>query len=305
MNIKIFMHLMPWEIDSASHVFAKIASVKRLLAPTDKIYIHTCLNLSTYIINWEKSKLPKDFFIDKYNYIHKTLYEFDCKTEIYEKNELYGHLDFQRELIEPHIDYYFSICPDISFHPHTIYYLIEGVKQIKNQYFLITPEIPQLWDSSWDMMVNKNFKHYNYTDWENRNIHEIMHVAQNISDDPYIEKIQQFKWAGWFDIYNKELYEKLIPCFPNWHGYGPWDFFSINICTILKNQFRIDVEEYILRNQIIFDKDIGIYQNKKTPCPYKKHIYLNEIPNQRHVFESNFNEYTKQWFEYAKLNKII
>ena len=52
-------------------------------------------------------------------------------------------------------------------------------------------------------------------------------------------------------------------------------------------------------------RNLGIYQNKKTPCPYKKHIYLNDIPNQRQVFESNFNDYMKQWFEYAKLNNIL
>jgi hypothetical protein len=305
MNIKIFMHLMPWELDDAHQIFTKIASVKRLLDPSDNICVDTCLNLSSYIIDWETSKLPKDFFIDKYNYIHKVLYEFECKTQIYDKSELYGHLDFQRELIDPKIDYYFSICPDIYFHPHTIYYLIESAKQVKNKYFLITPEIPQLWDSTWDMMVNKNFKHYKYEDWENRNIHEIMHISQNISEDPHIEKLPRFKWAGWFDIYNKEFYENLVPCFPEWHGYGPWDFFGINICTIVKQQFHVDVEEYVLRNQVIFDKDIGIYQNKKNLNPYRKYISLHNIPNQRMIFESKLNDYINNWIVNAKRNNII
>lgn len=79
------MHLMPWEIDNAHQIFNKIASVRRLLDPVDKVYIHTCLNLSSYIINWENSKLSKEFFIDKYHYAHKVLYEYDCKTEIYDK----------------------------------------------------------------------------------------------------------------------------------------------------------------------------------------------------------------------------
>ena len=76
MNIKIFMHLMPWEIDSAYQIFTKIASIKRLLDPSDNVSIHTCLNLSSYMMNWDKSSISKKLFIDKYDYIHKILYEF-------------------------------------------------------------------------------------------------------------------------------------------------------------------------------------------------------------------------------------
>lgn len=305
MNIKIFMHLMPWELDDAFSAFSKISTLKRSFDTADTITIHTILNLSSYLINWEKTSIPKQFFIDKYNYIHKILYEYKIKTEIYDGNELYGHLDFQRDLIDVNTDYYISLCPDIYFNPHTIYYLIQGAKQIDTKYFIITPEIPKLWDQSWDFLVNKNLNHYNYHDWENRNIHEIISISNNISEEPEIEKSKQFKWAGWCDLYNKNFYENLLPCQIDWHGYGPWDFFGINICTLAKTQLKVDVDQYILRNQIIFDKDIGIYQNKKTPSPYKSYIYLNKIPDQRQHFESNLNTYIQRWIDNAKENKII
>jgi hypothetical protein len=299
------MHLMPWELDDAMIAFQKIATIKRYINESDTIIIESCLNLSSYIINWETSQLPKQFFIDKYNHISKLLYEFTHNTSIYDKNELYGHLDFQRELIESNIDYYLSICPDVYFHPHTILYLIEGAKQIKDKYFLITPEIPQLWDSSWNMLVNKNYKTGNYSNWENQNLNNLIYMSETITESPIIEKINEFKWAGWFDLYNKNFYENLVPIQANWHGYGPWDFFGINICTIIKNRFNVNVEEYVLRNQIIFDKDICLHQGKKNPSPYKKYLVFNEIPNQRHVFESNFDKYMQEWFESAKSNKII
>lgn len=296
---------MPWELDDTFQILTKIATIKRNLNPDDNVCIDTCLNLSSYIIDWSSSKIPKDFFIEKYNYIHKILYEFEYKTKVYDGSELYGHLDFQREIVSTDTDYYIAISPDIYFHPHTIFYLIESAKQIKNKYFMITPEIPKLWDQTWDMMVNKNLNHYKYEEWENRNINEIIHISQNISEDSYIEKLPSFKWAGWLDIYNKEFYEKLIPCFSEWHGYGPYDLFGITVCTIAKQQFKVDVEQYILRNQIIFDKDIGIYQNKKNLNPYKKYISLHNIPNQRKIFESKLNEYINKWMIYAKTNKII
>lgn len=296
---------MPWELDEAFIAFSKITTLKRILSPEDKIIIHTCLNLSSYLIDWDKTQIPKEFFINKYNYIHKTLYEFDVLTEIYDGPELYGHLDFQRTLIDKNTDYYLSICPDVYFHPHTIYYLIESAKNITDKYFVITPEIPKLWDSSWDFLVSKHLNHYDYNNWEYRNIHEIISISQNISDEPFVEKTPMFKWAGWCDLYNKSFYEQLVPCQKEWTGYGPWDFFGINICTVAKNQFNVNVNQYVLRNQIIFDKDIGIYQNKKNKSPYKCYMYLNSVPDQRQIFENNLTKYMQQWFDYAKLNKII
>jgi hypothetical protein len=299
------MHLMPWELDDAFQAFSKIASVKRNLSAGDEIRIDTCLNLSSYIINWEKSSLPKDLFIEKYNYINKILHEFTCNTFIYDQSELYGHLDFQRELVDTCVDYYMSICPDVYFHPHTIYYLIESAKQVKDKYFLITPQIPQLWDSSWNMLVNETFIDGNYENWENQNIHEIIYKSEHLDGNIEIQKTPEFKWAGWFDLYNKNFYEDLVPCFDNWHGYGPWDFFGINVCNLAKQKFKVNVEEYVLKNQIIFDKDIGIYQNKKIQSPYKKYLYLNNIPNQRINFEQNLTNYIGQWINHAKNKNII
>jgi hypothetical protein len=97
----------------------------------------------------------------------------------------------------------------------------------------------------------------------------------------------------------------LVPCQEDWHGYGPWDYFSTNVCNIAKKNFNLDINQYILRNQVIFDKDIGIFQNKKNPSPYKKYLSFNDIPNQRQTFESKINEYIYRWQEYAKINKII
>lgn len=293
---------MPWELDESAATFSKIASSKQYINKNDNIYIETCLNLSSYIINWEKSQFPKQFFIDKYNYISNSLYELEHKKNIYIDDKLYGHLDFQREIIEPKIDYYIGICPDVYFHPHTLFYMIENAKNIKDEYFLISTEIPKLWDSTWDILTNKNFKNIEYLNWNKQSINNLIYFSENNDNLPYIEKINQFKWAGWFELYNKNFYEKLVPCFNTWHGYGPWDFFGIIVCGIAKKDFKIDVNQYILRNQLIFDKNVGIFQNDTNPSPYKKYLCLNDIPNQRDEFMSKMNEYINNWIEYIKTN---
>lgn len=305
MNIKIYIHLMPWELDDAFIIFNKIGLANKYLNPNDKLYVDTCLNLSSYIINWSKSTLTKEFFIDKYNYILNALYNVNHNSKIEETSELYGHLDFQKEIIDPKINFYLPICSDVYFHHHAIILLIESAKLIKDDYFLITPETPKLWDNTWDILTNNNFKNDLYNNWNDRDIYDIIYKSENIQSEPYLEKINSFKYAGWIDLYNKNFYEKLVPCFDDWHGYGPWDTFGTNIAYIAKHKFNLNVNQYVLRNQIIFDKDIGIFQSKKTPNVYKKFLNLNEIPDQRQLFESNTNNYINQWLSYAKTNKII
>lgn len=305
MNSKIVIHFMPWELDFAELTFDQLAKSKKYLDKNDKIYIHTALNLSSYIINWEDSILKKDFFIERYNRLLKYLNEYDVISKIYDGNELYGHLDLQKEIIQDDIDYYISICPDMYFHTHSLHYLIQSAKNLKDRYFIITTETPKLWDYTWDVLVNKNFNSVKYIDWESQNINDIIHIIDNNDESPYLDKIIEFKYAGWFDLYNKNFYEKFMPCMPSWNGYGPWDFFGMIVSNFAKTNYKTEVNQYVLRNQIICERNLGIFQKKLSPNIYKKYLKLNDIPDQRKTFESKFQEYFLNWKDYAFKNKIL
>ena len=72
MNIKILCHIMPWEIDYVGSVFTNIKKAQLTFRFIDKMknikfHVDSVLNLSSHIIDWDKSKLPKgplptDFF---------------------------------------------------------------------------------------------------------------------------------------------------------------------------------------------------------------------------------------------------
>ena len=134
---------------------------------------------------------------------------------------------------------------------------------------------------------------------------EIVHFIENNNDDPFLEKMNQFKYAGWFDLYNKNFYEKFIPVADDWHGYGPWDFFGMNIASFAKTKYNTNIEQYILRNQIIFERNMGVLENKLNSNLYKKYLKLNDIPNQRKNFESKFQEYFIKWHDYAIKNNVL
>ena len=122
MNTKIIMHIMPWEIDQALNVIDKLKKSIYHINPNDKIYIDTVLNLSDSIIDWSKSVLFKEYFVTKYKIIDNLLKEkFIHNPFIFEGEGVYGHLNLQKTCIQPEIDYYIGICPDIDFSEHLLY----------------------------------------------------------------------------------------------------------------------------------------------------------------------------------------
>ena len=295
MNIKILTHLMPWEVDYALLQFIQLKKSSQYISSEDKIYIDVALNLSSYIINWEESKLPKEFFINKFNTLLSLLDWAIIRPIIYEGDELWGHLDFEKNKIESHIDYYMSICPDMWFHEHTLSYMISSAKQITTKYAIITPEIHKLWDWTWDELVNKNYKDIPYEDWNKSDIFEIQ---SRVLEDPYLEQTFRFKYAGWFDLYSKDFHE-LIPIPDDWKGYGPWDYYSMLISDIaVKN--GIDIKEYVLRNQIICEYHPNKEDKDNFANYYKDLLSLNKIENQRTVVESKFPYYIEQWIKTHK-----
>ena len=294
---------MPWEIDYALLTFSQLKKSSYYLNSEDKVYIHVGLNLSNYTINWENSKIPKQFFIDKFNSLISILDFAEIQTIIYEGDKLWGHLDLEKSHIEPHIDYYISICPDMWFSEHLLYYLIESAKQIKNKYFIITPEIHKLWDHTWDEITNSNYINLPYDKWDKSNIFDIQNVASNL-EEPYLQPANNFKFAGWFDLYSKSFFEDLCPVHKDWVGYGPWDFYSMLISDYVKKQ-GVDVQEYILRNQIIFEYYPDQNNILNFDNYYKKNLDLKDIPNQRKKFESKMQEYLHKGVEMLKEKNII
>ena len=145
---------MPWEVDYAHLTFTQLKKSKYHIPEGVNVQIETVLNLSTYLIDWESSKLPKEFFIEKYNQISKLLVDYTHIKRTYEGGKLYGHLNLQKEAISEEVDHYIALCPDMYFNETLLGTMIQAASQITNEYFVITPQISKLWDVTWDPLVN-------------------------------------------------------------------------------------------------------------------------------------------------------
>jgi len=294
MNIKIGYHLMPWEIDYALLTFTQLKKSKYYLSEDVNITIETVLNLSSHIIDWDNSKLPKEYFIEKYNTLSLLLNDYNHIKRIYDGDELYGCLDLQRECRGEEFDYYASMCPDMYFTEHTLYYLTEYAKTIKDKYFVLSPQHRKLSDASWDVSTDPDFLNLPYSDCNKVDLYDMRAHIKTRDVEIYPELNPQAKFAGWFDIYSKAFYEDLFPIQDDWKGYGPWDLYCLLLNQYLK-QFGVNYNHYTLRGQTTGEYWTGDFMNTNGYTGYYKNLLtLKDIPNQRQIFESNLNQYIEK-----------
>jgi hypothetical protein len=294
MNIKIGYHLMPWEIDYALLTFTQLKKSKYYLSEDVNITIETVLNLSSHIIDWDNSKLPKEYFIEKYNTLSLLLNDYNHIKRIYDGDELYGCLDLQRECRGEEFDYYASMCPDMYFTEHTLYYLTESIRNIKDKYFVLSPQHRKLSDASWDVSTDPDFLNLPYSDCNKVDLYDMRSHIKTRDVEIYPELNPQAKFAGWFDIYSKAFYEDLFPIQDDWKGYGPWDLYCLILNQYLK-QFGVNYNHYTLRGQTTGEYWTGNFMNTNGYTGYYKNLLtLKDIPNQRQIFESNLNQYIEK-----------
>jgi hypothetical protein len=300
--------MMPWEIDYALLSFTQLKKSKYHLSKDINVTIDSILNLSSYNIDWNKSKLPKEYFIEKYNTLSILLNDYNHNQNIYEGDELYGYFNFQKTCVSSEIDYYVGMCPDIYFSEYTLSYLIEAARQIPNKYFLITPQIHKVGDSDWDEIVNSEYINIPYSDYLKGDIFDIRYNTKSSNKDVCISPIQKPKFAGWFDLYNKAFYEDLCPTQDDWVGYGPWDLYSLILLNNIK-QCNVDFQQYLLKEETIWFYPSGPLLNKDVDGfsqYYKNLLYMNDNKvNQREKFESNLHQYLIKGIQTLKEKNII
>jgi hypothetical protein len=296
---------MPWELDYAILMYNQLSKSHFHFNKEDKVILESCLNVSSYMINWEESSIPKDIFIKKYKTLKYLLpKDFTYSEKIYDGDQLYGHLDFERESISSEVDFYMSLCPDIIFDEYTIAYMIEGAKQIKNKYFVITPQISKLWDSSWDSLVNPIYNDIPYENWNKQDMFNIINNQKNSTQEISLHPIYYSKYAGWIDLYSKSHYEVLAPIWDEWKGKGGWDLYSMIVSNIFK-QNGGDFQQYVLEGKTIFRlsycknfKDSYLYSY------YKEAIKLNPQSkqlNQITSFEEKIPYYVQEQIKKIKI----
>ena len=75
---------MPYEIDYALLSYIQLKKSRYYIDKKIDIKIDTVLNCSSYLIDWDKCALPKQFFINKFNDLKVLLKDYEVNSVIYE-----------------------------------------------------------------------------------------------------------------------------------------------------------------------------------------------------------------------------
>ena len=244
MITQIIIHLLPHEIDwfewQAKQL--KIGSVYI----EDKVVIDVTLNLN--LTNWDESHIPKQYFIDKFNQI-KQYFDW-CETlfEINQDNTCLGIDDKRRNSIRKYTpDNFIYLDCDIIFKPETLALLINSSKNVKDDYYIISPQTPKLWDFTWDVLVNSVYSKYSYGFEKIIDPYDILTTDYG---DISLSPINVFKFGGgWFNLISAELL-KFTDIPDSFGPYGIDDTYVMHCCDIMKQKGKY-AQQYVVNNLVV------------------------------------------------------
>jgi hypothetical protein len=280
-TIVISMFVFPWEIDALERVLIGLKEASFNIDQNVKFKLSLTMELSWRRVDWQQSEIPRQFFIDKL-YNLKTLcnwcdYEFDINGS----NAINGAADKKRSDLakfKDEADVFMWLDTDIYFPKHILYAISTFVSQIKEPYYVITPEIIKYWDNSWDCITNKKYLSQPFNHRDFFDMFSLDNECQSM-DGAYLESINQFKFgAGWFTCLSKELFVKAT--MPDFIGeYGPDDTWIMMFCQAYNQKHRNRVvKQHLMRNVVITELGkIYIVDNH-----YKKYLKLNPIDIDAH-----------------------
>ena len=270
MKYHISIHISPYEIDNYQTFIHQLR--RNLNHVEDKIIFSPYLNLSTYFYNWRDSKLKSDYFVNRFkelNNIIKDKCELDSTINYDDK--ILGAFSYKTLFLNKYkdeVDAFIWFDSDMIFPDNTIAMLIASHKSSETKYCIVTPQIHRLWDTTWDILVNKDYinipaSHDNYFGFDGYSLYKR-------DDEDYFldENKQKFKFAsGWCNLLSADLFRDLIDFTYDLGHYGPDDTFIMFLLDYYKFKQGKDINQYILKNVIVtenYKHNLNVYKNYIT-----------------------------------------
>jgi len=164
-----------------------------------------------------------------------------------------------------------------------------------SKYRIVTPQIHRLWDTTWDVLVNKNYinipaSHDNYFGFDGYSLYK------SNDEDIFLDtNKQRFKFAsGWCNLLSANLFRDLIDFTYDLGHYGPDDTFIMNLLDYYKFNKGKDISQYIVRNVVVTEN------YKHSLNQYKDYITKNDNIKTKEEFTNEVKQAVGK-----RLNEII
>jgi hypothetical protein len=290
MKIIFTTFILPYEIDDLERILIGLKKASKFV-DGNNYQFNVSIGISDYLVNWENSKISKEFFIEKFNSL-KLLTDWTTNSIFQIREDVLGCVSSRRtaHLEVPDATHFVWLDTDIVFEEQILFYLenaIIGIEEEGIDEYILTPEIVKMWDNTWDCLVNKNYldKPINYHKTNDPYMDcgvygdiTLELVKNNVSGQPSTKFT-----GGWFTCISKKLLD--ITGIPESFGhYGVEDAFIMWVIDRLNKNGK-NIYQFKLVNYIVCED--YIYRNRDY---YLNNIKLiNRKDEFRKIAESNFN----------------
>jgi hypothetical protein len=279
-KIVITTFIMPNEIDDLERILGDLNKASKFVKG-ENYELYLALSVDDYLVNWNESKLDKQYFIDRFNSL-KPLTEWVSKATFNIREDMMGCTSLRRIAHKECTDatHFIWLDTDICFDERVLYYIEAGIDRIREtddlKKYIISPECVKIWDTTWDCLVNEKFlsKEVGYCKINNPFVDSgevgeisLETVLNNVPNQPRMKF-----GGGWFNCLSKELLDR-VPLPESMGHYGPDDTFimwaseKLNINGEQLYQFKLKnyivCENYIYRDRTHYDKLIKRIDRKE------------------------------------------
>lgn len=296
-KIVITTFIMPNEIDDLERVLMDLNKASKYVKG-ENYELYLALTISDFLVDWENSKLDKQYFIDRFNKL-KSLTDWVGKASFHIREDIMGCTSLRRIANNECKDatHFIWLDTDICFDDRILYYLEASIDRLKEtdpniDKYVISPECVKIWDTTWDCLVNENFlnKEVGYCRINNpfQDSGEIGDVSletvlNNVPNQPRMKF-----GGGWFNCLSKPLLDR-VPLPESMGHYGPDDTFIMWASEKLNQsgeqiyQFKLKnyivCENYIYRDRTHYDKLIKRIDRKEEFRNQANTSFETEISN--------------------------
>ena len=290
-TLQIVIHCLPREIDQLERICNSLRESYFFVENQLNIVLDVTLNLNEVFTDWEKSSIPKEFFINKFETINKfNDWTYKNIFEIDEQERCLGINDKRRNSINDDIntDYLMYLDLDLYFPNIALNLLSQLLTQIDTEYCIISPELTKLWDESWDGLVNRKYSTEAYGYYKEMDPFKVNSIAYNniLEENIGVRTLTPIKFGGgWFNVFSKNLL-KYINIPSSLGPYGLDDTF-IMVAAEAMRQRGYNIQQYILEGVVCVENvKYSIYEHN----PYRDLIVDKSLQNKGREFKQNYRD---------------
>ena len=256
-KIVITTFIMPNEIDDLEKTLMDLNKASKYING-ENYELYIALSVDDYLVDWENSKLDKQYFIDRFNTL-KPLADWASKSLFTIREDIMGCTSLRRIAHDECKDatHFIWLDTDIVFDDKILFYIESSIDAIEQENitkkYVISPECVKIWDTTWDCLVNENFlnKEVGYCKINNPFIDAgiygevgIETLLNNVPGQPRMKF-----GGGWFNCLSKPLLD-ITPLPESMGHYGPDDTFVMWASEKL-NQNGEQIYQFKLKNYVV------------------------------------------------------